>query len=178
MTNPHRSDTARAEDMAALYRQHYLPFQYLTVQFMTEHLIDVSRAFKGDMQAVVILAIIGQTQLARMIANNEGSEALTQLYPTNASRIADVTAIPRETVRRKLEKLRDFGWVDRDSDGSWFLKVSDSISQARTDLSELEERSINRYATFVAAFSRLVERYSGANGADSATAAPIATGAH
>lgn len=158
MANRPQPDFGAAE-MAALYRQNYLPFQYLTVQFMTEYLIDVSQVFKGDVQSALILAIVGQTQLSNMMASRSENNGITQLYPTNASRLSDVTAIPRETVRRKLEKLRSQGWIDRDQDGNWFLQVSGDTAAAQVDLSDLENRCIDRYAAFVAAFNRLTERY-------------------
>ena len=78
-----------------------LYFRYHLVEFITEHLIDLSQAFDGDLQQVLVLAIIGQVHVGQLLKpdNNHGDAAQS----ISASRIADITCIPRQTVRRKLE---------------------------------------------------------------------------
>lgn len=39
--------------------------------------------------------------------------------PLNALSIADITGIPRETVRRKPDRLTGKGWVERDQNRHW-----------------------------------------------------------
>jgi DNA-binding IclR family transcriptional regulator len=43
-----------------------------------------------------------------------------KLEPIRLTDLTQVTGLPRETVRRKLERLRKLGKVDRTSDGKWY----------------------------------------------------------
>ena len=51
---------------------------------------------------------------------------MRRLRPCNALSIAEVTGIPRETVRRKLGKLLDLGWIERTTDDMYV--VTDKVS--------------------------------------------------
>ena len=44
-----------------------------------------------------------------------------QYLPCNALSISDVTGIPRETVRRKLAKLVDLGWIEKTPDDMYVI---------------------------------------------------------
>ncbi len=73
----------------------------------------------------------------------------------NASRIADVTGIPRETVRRKLALLEERGWIEQTASQSWKLVVSGQKSKVYGDLAALDARGIARAARFLAALRQL-----------------------
>jgi CRP-like cAMP-binding protein len=135
--------TEREADIAAAISANYPAFQYRFVEFLADHLADCSRTFQGDLQQMLVLAIIGQMELhARIRVSPEtgGRASIT------ASRIADVTGIPRETVRRKLLALQRRNWIVRQLDGSWSLSLEAGLAVARTDLKALDERSIGRWA--------------------------------
>jgi DNA-binding transcriptional ArsR family regulator len=129
------------------------------VQFFCEQLADLARVFDGDIPCVMVLAVLGQHQLRGMLAQSD-PKLVAAAFPTNASRLADATGIPRETVRRKLRKLEELGWIESDGAGGWKLVVADTDAQARIDLKQTEDRSIRRICTFVARFEQLVDKYS------------------
>jgi DNA-binding IclR family transcriptional regulator len=120
-----------------LSREEYRFLQYHFVQFITEHLSDVSRVFDGDLQEVLVLAIIGQVY---MRADEQGRENA----PIAATRIAEVTNIPRQTVRRKLQSLERRGFIYQIENGGWQLVVHDKEAVARDGLFDLDRRGIER----------------------------------
>lgn len=98
----------------------------------------------------LVLAIIGQMHLkahidaqAVSMSSRRANPALPQI---TASRIADASGIPRETVRRKLKKLADRGWVEKGSAGAWNLVIEENEAKARNGLSDLDSRAITRIA--------------------------------
>lgn len=128
--------------MHELSREEYRFLQYHFVEFLVEHLTDVSRAFEGDLQEMLVLAILGQVFIH---ADEQGLDNL----PISASRIADVTGIPRQTVRRKLLSLHRRGWAYQGEDGGWRLTTQRREAAAREDLLELDRRGTERLLKLV-----------------------------
>lgn len=88
-----------------------------------ELLVSLRRHFGGDLDRMLVLAVIGSRTLARgriddlcydrfMDAERAGEPA-----STNLQSIADYSGIPRETVRRKLRDLEESGWIARSEMG-------------------------------------------------------------
>jgi hypothetical protein len=142
--------TKRVEEAHAAFGASYRAYQYRFVEFFIEHLSDVSRAFRGDLQAMMVLALVGQVHMrAARAAAEAGIDPRAipaERLSITASRIADVTCIPRETVRRKLGLLGGKGWVQRNPDGSWRLVVENGEAPARADLAKVDARAIERVA--------------------------------
>jgi predicted transcriptional regulator len=128
--------------MNDLSREQYRFLQYTFVEFLAEHLADASREFRGDLQEMLVLAIIGQVYLH---ADEKGQENA----PIGASRIADVTAIPRQTVRRKLQSLEQRGWVQQVVSGGWQLVIHEREAVAREGLLALDQRATKRLLKLV-----------------------------
>lgn len=143
----------KVELLALRFAEDYSRYQYAFVEFLTAHLTDIARAFDGDLQQPLILAIIGQVRLrARRHAEATGGvlpppDALS----ITASRLADVTGIPRETVRRKLKLLEARGWIARRPDGAVFLAAdaSGDVVPARRHFAEQDERTRRQVARLV-----------------------------
>ena len=138
-----------AEETAERFLQNYVRFQYAFIEFLAEHLTDVSREFGGDLQPPMILAVLGQRILlwqaeADRAAAGEGPPPWAPTMAT--ARIADVTGIPRETVRRKLADLEARGWIARDADGKWGIARVGDRAPARDALAELDRRGVARVA--------------------------------
>lgn len=120
----------------------YAELQYAYVQFLSEHLADCRKVFGGDLDAVLVLAVIGQHHLGGFLAQ-PGTIAHESLS-ISASRLSDVTGVPRETVRRKLLALERKGWIRQVEDGSWSLVIEGRQAAARNDLADLDTRGMSR----------------------------------
>ncbi len=64
----------------------------------------------------------------------------------SALRLSDVTGVPRESVRRKLFRLQDRGWVTHDPVQGWRIAGDMEGAQARLDLGDLDRRGLERLA--------------------------------
>ena len=125
---------------------------YVSVQFFVEQLLELSHAFEADLQSVVVLAIVGQMEIeARIRPHLEGSgaipsDAMIGRQPrTSISNIAEISGIPRETVRRKLEGLAQHGWVERDARGLWHIRLDSSAeAPVRRELIDIDRRQMER----------------------------------
>lgn len=167
MAEPLRSQSDRDRRTAFLaerFTKDYPAFQYVFVEFLVEHLTDLSRTFGGDLQQMLLLALIGQRRLRAIRAcSGHGDGVAASQMSITASRLADVTGIPRETVRRKLALLRDRGWIEQAADGSWSILASaDGLDvPARRDLAEQDLGVRRRVARLVAALEDLADRHGG-----------------
>lgn len=155
-----KTDTAFERRVAQLLEQFdrdYSSYQYSLVNFVAEHLTDLSRSFDGDFQQVMLVAIMGQRRMHSLRNTGSDGRATRQAMSMTASRLADITGIPRETVRRKLALLKNRGWIDQDPDGSWALVTDqgDADLPVRRDLAELDRRGRERTARLVAALEAL-----------------------
>jgi DNA-binding transcriptional ArsR family regulator len=146
------------------FGEDYLTYQYVFVEFFMEHLSEVSRAFKGDLQQMLVLALIGQVHLRWLRECRRKGLAPPEGIPPeasiSASRLADCTGIPRETVRRKLVLLQEQGWVDRAPDGRWKLQPAGAGQQtrARADFAAIDAAAQTRIALLVARLEDLADR--------------------
>lgn len=140
----------RTEEIRTIFQADYRTYQYCFVEFFIEHLSDLSRAFRGDLQAVIVLALIGQVQLRAMrqagLAGQDPFSLPPERLSISASRLADVTGIPRQTVRRKLTALERRGWVERDDASAYRLALRDGTAAARIDLEAIDQRAMTRIA--------------------------------
>jgi DNA-binding transcriptional ArsR family regulator len=155
----------RAEILAEAFAEEYHRYQYALVEFVVAHLTDLSRSFNGDLQQAVILAVIGQVRLhvRKAVAESGGTPPADEDVSITASRLSDVTGIPRETVRRKLKLLQDRGWIERRRDGAWFL-VTDrggSDAPARRHFAEQDKRTRRLVADLFVELEKLARRRGG-----------------
>ena len=134
-----------------VFRTDYSRVQYAIVDFLADHLADTSRAFGGDLQQALLLAIIGQAQLAAMLgpAAEPRDDGGIERRGMTAARLADATGIARETVRRKLLALQAQGWIERDG-SAWCLVLRGDNAAARVDLAGVDDRGITRAARLFA----------------------------
>ncbi len=146
----------RAEFARSAFERQYREFQYRFVEFLVEHLTDLSREFRGDLQMPMILAIIGQVMIHSMQKGDESAEAGQGAAAISASRIADITGISRQTVRRKLAALERLGWIEQLPGRSWRLRMDGGRATAQSDLAQLDAREIRRVAFLFAELERLV----------------------
>ena len=121
------------------------------VEAFTELLITLRRQFGGDLDRMLVLAVIGSRTLHRRRSHGlsyddfqEGRHNLTpDPLPINVQSITACTGIPRETVRRKVRELEASGWIIKGDKGR--LIVSE---QAVQDLAPATEASLH-YLTLI-----------------------------
>jgi hypothetical protein len=177
MRTPPRSKAARRADEAlAAFEADYMAYQYRWVEFFIEHLADLSRAFRGDLQSMMVLALVGQVYLravrAAIKVGTDPAAIPVERLSIGASRIADVTGIPRETVRRRLTALERRGWLARTGEASWQLAVDGGKAAARVELEAIDRRGMVRLARLFADFEALVEAQTRRAGEDEPATAP------
>jgi hypothetical protein len=115
------------------------------VSNLTRFLISCRKAFGGDIDMFLVLAVIGDRTFSQRHADQgldyeafrdrRGGKTLS--LDINLRSIADFSGIPRETVRRKINQLLKLGWVAKQHDGSLL-----ATSKAKTDLEPLTLASI------------------------------------
>lgn len=100
------------------------------VEALCELLIALRQQFLGDLDLMLIVAIIS----SRALPNSEPDKLSYSNFindknkpraeqPINIQSVAECSGIPRETVRRKVNKLETLGFIERDSKG--MLKLTD-----------------------------------------------------
>ena len=119
------------------YDQHKSLVAIIMARFFLRYLKLLYREFEGDLVLPIVLGEIAHHNLFRFysfkgdcVEINEQSanypERMKHLEPTNAYSISQVTGIPRETVRRKIDKLQEKGWAVRNDRGE--VCISETVS--------------------------------------------------
>lgn len=95
--------------------------------FWIKHMRRTCQMFDNDLTMAYILGEIGVHNVSHMHAQPAICKSLPQhllagtqnsfLKPCNAYSIAEATGLPRETVRRKIGRLEELGWVTRVPEG-------------------------------------------------------------
>jgi hypothetical protein len=140
------------------YDTHQNAVAIIMAHFFLRYLNHLYREFEGDLVLPIVLGEIAHHNIFRFYSRkgrsvevNEqsmtNSDRMKHLEPTNAFSISQATGIPRETVRRKIDKLEKKGWVFKNEEGG--LLISDTVSAHFTKdlnkkiLAELLETSEN-----------------------------------
>lgn len=146
----------RRDAIGAALLANYPTVQYHLVQFLAEHLTDCRKSIGGDLDEIMILAVLGQRYLDAQRDQPHGDAAAGDRVWMSATRLADVTGVARESVRRKLGRLETRRWVTRNEEGGWSLAVTGEGAQAKADLSDLDRRGIDRLGRLLAALLPVV----------------------
>jgi hypothetical protein len=108
----------------------------------TRYLIECRKHFRGDLDLLLLLAVIGdRTLVASKVQSSltysefmKGDYVDFQPDAINYQSIADFAEMPRESVRRKVNTLIDLGWVKRTQDG--YLVATQKASKELAPLTE------------------------------------------
>lgn len=149
------SESTRSTVSAALLAN-YPTVQYHYVQFLAEHLTDCRKTLGGDFDDLMVLAVLGQRFLQARQDRDAGDAGAADRIWMSALRLSDVTGVPRESVRRKLNRLAARGWVTHDPARGWGLAGSFDRAAARVDLGDLDQRGLERLGKLVAALLPLL----------------------
>lgn len=114
---------------------------FLINDFILSHLCRVHARFNGDLELALILGEIAHYNVHHVL--EEGAKRMTpsevmdqphrlgSANGCNALSISGATGIARETVRRKIKILEEYGWVRRDAVNG--LVITDAPSREFTD---------------------------------------------
>jgi biotin operon repressor len=119
------------------YDQHEKLIAVIMARFFLRYLNLLYREFKGDLVLPIVLGEIAHHNIFRLYSLKHDSmevneqapndpERMKHLEPTNAFSISQATGIPRETVRRKIEKLQQKGWAVKNDRGQ--VRISEKVS--------------------------------------------------
>lgn len=102
---------------------------FIVNSFLLRRLLSMARVMNGDFESLMILGALDlqraahslatRSKLPRSAADDSLSVNLLRKKGLRASDLAQLTGVPRETVRRKLERLLAAGRVRRHEDGRW-----------------------------------------------------------
>ncbi len=123
---PIAGDTPRDGLAGAFLDQEASRFFYRWGGELSSILIRIRARFDGDLDQyllylIFLLAELSQVVLRADIAARGGRQPAWTHRGMNALSLADITRIPRETARRKLQSLVADGYLVRDSDGLYYL---------------------------------------------------------
>jgi hypothetical protein len=147
-------------DAATLLRERYAEIWPKILDPWTQYLISARSAFDGDMDKMIILAVVGLMSLKDKgfleryppsisyddLAKPEATA--TDAKPINIESIALYTGIPRESVRRKAQELISRKWIVRDTRG--YLVV---LPAAASDLEVLSSHLFRLIGQIVSAMN-------------------------
>jgi hypothetical protein len=135
--------TPCGNDFDAAFDRNFAQAGFILNRFLVHHLLRMARHTNGDFESLVIWSALALQNTASLLG--PGARPLTPLQPDGtfpeallranglrSSDVAQITGIPRETVRRKLERLSTNGRVKRDEDGRWHV-VTASMSPEMRD---------------------------------------------
>ena len=110
-----------------VFLENWHPTVFVIHSFIGKHLKGLYRAFDGDMLMALVMSEIWQYNLGRYFARagqengeldlNHQERRQALLPPCNTYSISQTLGIPNETVRRKVKKLIELGWVHRNGNG-------------------------------------------------------------
>ncbi len=120
-----------------IYDQHKSSVAIIMNNFFLRYLGLLYREFAGDLVLPIVLGEIAHQNIhcfyspkGKNIKVDEQAvkhpNRMDYLEPTNAYSISEATGIPRETVRRKIEKLQRIGWVIKNDRGE--VRISETVN--------------------------------------------------
>jgi len=152
---------------ANIYRSRFAEFHLAWTIFFLQHMSMLRRHF-DDLEDALLLAAFGLAPLAEAVKLHRGSQqAMDIAYgkirlpvraATNAVRLAELTGIPRQTVRRKLQSFVRKGWVEQHTDRSWHLATHPDKSTAlANDMAALNMAFLHQLARLLTQFDHLLD---------------------
>lgn len=128
----------------------YTPFQHHFIEFLAVHLSDSARLFNGDLEEMLVCVVLARANLRDEVGQSTRRKSdASERTALSAARLAELTGIPRETVRRKLKSLENRGWVSRVGRSGWRLTLEGETPVLRAELQDYLRREIRRLVKLV-----------------------------
>lgn len=136
---PSRSD---AEGLAAFLDQEAFRFFYRWGGELSSILIRIRTRFDGDLDQYLLYLIFLLAELSQTVLRADAAARGDRPPPwarrgMNALSLADITRIPRETARRKLQLLVAHHYLERGADGLYYLGDRYSLDEFFAELKPL-----------------------------------------
>ncbi|GEB80895.1 hypothetical protein DDE01_23100 [Desulfovibrio desulfuricans] len=114
------------------FEKNRIKIEIETNKFLVDHIVRVYKLFDGDITSAIILGAISfhtisniapklnhdTNKISKVLANHNDP----RIPPCNAYSISESTGIPRETVRRKIDKLVQAGFITKNTKAEVFFK--------------------------------------------------------
>ena len=109
---------------------------------LSSTLVRIRQRFDGDLDQYLLSQVFLQAELSQSVSRAEAESRGLQdaAWPQrgmNALSLADITRIPRESARRKLQILAAGGYLARGDDGLYYLGLRYSLDAYLADLGPL-----------------------------------------
>jgi hypothetical protein len=116
---------ADPSDEMRRYETHQGEISLHMSHFFLDYLREIYKAFEGDLALVIVLGEIAHHNLSthfsktgglhpNLAHNLEAGDADKHRLPScNAYSLAQATGMPRETIRRKIARLKALGWIEQ-----------------------------------------------------------------
>jgi len=137
-------------DFDAAFDRAFSVVAFVMNRNLIDYMLRSARRFKADYETLVIWGVLGHQNVAHLLPPGSMPSAVLdesghahgrdRLRPMKLRDISSITGIPRETARRKLERLRLAGWIQKTDDG-WQIDV-DSVDP---ELREFTRESARRF---------------------------------
>jgi hypothetical protein len=144
-TSPETYACPPPEAFYAAFQRHPEEAAALWARFSTDWLADRARLFDGDLQIALIFASLV------LATSPPGADAERTGERITTSALARRTGIPRETIRRKLDQLRERGFAERVPGGGWCTGAQGLDARL-----QLDDRLLRQLSEIMAAFDRLL----------------------
>jgi DNA-binding transcriptional ArsR family regulator len=139
---------SQSEPPGNVFSERDVLIKHAFLEFLFDELVDMRPIFENDFDSMLVYTAISRFYLMneRVGLSEENARSPTSL---TASRIAEWTKIPRETVRRKLLQLESRGLLERGPRDAWRVAQKDGQPVIRTEYREAWRRELNRIVRFV-----------------------------
>ncbi len=136
---------------------HYVEFQHNAIEFLVAQLVDFRKVFQGDLDETLIFLVLARYHLREERTGlPENDQKRLPAQSLTQARLAEITEIPRETVRRKLLALEKRGLIEKDARDKWRIAVRENGPVIRTEYSEYWSREMKRLVKLVRALKPFV----------------------
>jgi hypothetical protein len=158
------------EEVELAHERRFTYMSMLKTRFIVPHLIALYHKFEGDLLLAVVLGEIAIRNMQGIfevrpeepysVLDREAERGFVEqrdsqerMRPANTLSVSIATGIPRETVRRKIDKLVANGWVERRDNGHLFL-----LQKVANDLRDFDREETIRYSIALGALMTILER--------------------
>jgi hypothetical protein len=134
-------------------RENYVTFQHEFIEFLVAQLIDFRKVFNGDLDETLVYIFVARYYLREERSRGQDHQDQDGYWaaPPTLARIAEFTAIPRETVRRKLIALQSRGLIEKIDHDKWRPATKDDVPVIRSAYEEFWAREMRRLVKLVRA---------------------------